>query len=72
MADATLNTSIAEYQALQITLWDDLVRFNTLLSGDYLTTAISYSLRWDIAHSVPRVCTTVFCKSHYGCSKCCN
>ena len=38
MADATLNSSIAEHQALQITLRDDLSRFGIILSGDHLTT----------------------------------
>jgi hypothetical protein len=40
MSDAALNQTIAEHQALQITLRDDLNRIGSVLSGDSLTTVM--------------------------------
>ncbi len=41
MSDSSLSKAIAEHSALQLTLRDDLGRFGTLLSGEYLTTAVT-------------------------------
>ena len=42
MADASFNSAIAEHQALQITLRDDLARFGTVLCGESLTTGLAH------------------------------
>jgi hypothetical protein len=45
MSDAALNSSIAEYRELHITMRDDINRFGTVLSGDTLTTVMGTAFR---------------------------